>query len=846
MKLRRLAPLAILASLPAITGFDCGGSDGGGPTASEQTLRFGGLSVKIARDSFALFVYDQSGRLLLESAPARQVEAADPMRSYAPLAVTHNTDESVPVLSYGWNHYRGEDGPWGRSGRVTELRQEGERTIARIELDHAACRGATLTLEPRNGGLHVALVADPAPPDVGPNRVSLAFKMHDDDHFLGFGERFVRSDHRGQHLYTWVEDGGFGKGEDVPPGRDVPSPSGEGETNVPIPWFLSPRGFGMLAEGTTRMNYHLGDQAPDAWRVESTTDRWEATIFASPDPLALVESLTAITGRPPEIADWVLAPRRRANIGTPEAQKLRDAKIPTSVIDTALHYFPNGIPKELEGAGVKAVTDDLHRRGFKAIAYFNAHVSVDWHPVYDEAAAKGYLLKREGGAPYTVLVPPYTVGVVDFTNPEAVAWYQGWLKRALDDGWDGWMYDFAEYVPQDAVFANGMRGFEAHNLYPVLYQKAAFELLERERRRDYLIFVRSGFAGTGGLVPMVWAGDQNTDFSASDGLPAALTGALNAGMSGLPLWGSDISGYHYIYNPPPDKEVYLRWTELGAFSADMHDENEGSGNGPNSARWQIWNDQETLDTYRKYATYKTRMLPYVRAAVEQARARGTPVMRHLYLMFPGDPRTISIADEYMYGDALLVAPVVARGQRQRSVYLPAGDYYDFWTGERVAGGRDVQAQAPLDVVPVYARMGALVPMLASDVQTVVPVPDKSVVSLDDRRDFLEVLVFAGGDSSFTLDDGVTIAQHAPREQFDPGAPTLRGAPLPAAASEADLATCNACAWRAPDRKLMVAFSTDLSTGEERVEAGAFSFTVRKSAPQAGPGPVKRYLATIRF
>src|SRR5205814_9747430 len=114
-------------------------------------------------------------------------------------------------------------------------------------------------------------------------------------------------------------------------------------------------------------------------------------------------------------------------------------------------------------------------------------------------------------------------------------------------------------------------------------QRAAFELLEKNKRNDYLVFVRSGYSGTGGLVPMVWAGDQNGDFDTADGLPAALTGALNAGMSGIPLWGSDIAGYHYVFNPPPDKDVYLRWTELGAFSADMHDENEGNGNNATSA-----------------------------------------------------------------------------------------------------------------------------------------------------------------------------------------------------------------------------------------------------------------------
>ena len=351
--------------------------------------------------------------------------------------------------------------------------------------------------------------------------------------------------------------------------------------------------------------------------------------------------------------------------------------------------------------------------------------------------------------------------MVDFTNPAAVAWYQGYMQGAIDDGWDGWMYDFAEYVPQDALLFNGKTGLEMHNEYPVLYQQAALDLFESQLPGDFLFFARSGYSGTGGSVPMIWAGDQATDFDLAQGLPAALCGALNAGMSGLPLWGSDISGYDYLYNPPPDKELYLRWTEVGAFSADMHDENDGTGTGPSSERWQIWDDQESTDTYRKYAIIKTRMLPYVRIAVREARVSGAPVMRHMYLTNPTDPRVYQMQDQYLYGDSLLVAPVVTRGLTSRPVYLPEPQYFDYWTGARVVGGGDVIALAPLDTVPVFARVGAIVPMLSADVETVFPSSDDSVVSMQDRADFLEVQVFAGGQTSVTLDDGTLLSQSAP-------------------------------------------------------------------------------------
>jgi alpha-glucosidase len=830
---RFLHRLLLLAC--AIPAFDCGsdGADGAVLPPPEKTTQWstpdGRFSVSVEREPFALSVRDGAGTVLVEGAG---------------LEFTHNQNLELPTLLFGFDHYRGEDGPWKRALSVVAVERKPDKLTFRLSTDDGT-RGAQLTFE-GGAGLHITSSVDTLLTDTEENainRLSLAFRMHDDDHFFGFGERFVDSDQRGYRLTTWVEDGGMGSGEAVAPSDTEPFPSGRGQTNAPIPWFMSPRGFGLLQNTTFRTTYHLGDEHADSWRVEAADRRWDATLFADADPNKLVESLTEVTGRPPKVADWVLAPRRRGNIGSDEMQKLRAAHVPTSVIDTAMHYFPNGTDPTVD---LKAVTADIHKRGFKAIAYFCPFIADSWHPVFEEARDKGYLVKKHDGAPYVVLDPPYTAAMVDFTNPDAFRWYQGHLKVALDDGWDGWMYDFSEYVPQDAVFFNGMRGYEGHNLYPVLYQRAAFELLERERPGDYLIFVRAAYSGTGGLTPMVWAGDQSTDFSRTDGLPAALTGALNAGMSGLPLWGSDISGYHYIFTPPPDKELYLRWTELGAFSADMHDENEGNGKGPNSDRWQIWKDEESVRVYRKYAGLKTRMIPYVRAAVEEARSRGTPVMRHLYLSYPRDPKVYGMADEYMFGSSLLVAPVVTRGQQSRNVYLPEDAYYDFFTGARVAGKGDHMVDAPLDAVPVFAKPGAIVPLYAEDVETLIPAADGSVVSLADRANELEVRVFAGGESSFTLPDGTIIEQRAPRDTFEPSAPEGSLGPLPVVNDAGELTTCGRCAFRAPGARswiMAIAEAGEKNPGETRDETitmGALTLALRRSPS------VKRYRVVVCF
>lgn len=842
----RAASMAALAYLA--TGFDCGGSSlapgGGGVTGTTTWTSAGGAKVIVTAQPFGIAVQDATGNVVLESA-----SVDDPM--YGAAAYTHNTDLSTQTIVYGWDYFRGEDGPFARL-KVTNVATSGGALVVTVAGEGDDAHGGTITFgdSGENGGIRIIAKVDHAAggtdtDDTKINRVSLAFKMHDDDHFFGFGERFVYTDERGQKLKTWVEEDGFGHGEDTPIGPSNPSPNGPDMSHVPVPWILSPRGFGLFQNTVERVNYHLGEERPDAWRVEATSGTFDAVLFVDPDPAKLIEGLTALTGRPPPVSDWFLAPRRRADIGTDEMEKLRANHIPTTSIDTAFHYFPHGLGTTTHD-DLKKATADIHARGFKAITYFCPFVADSAVPEFQEAVSGGFLVKHQDGTPYMMLDEPYNAGIVDFTNPDAVKWFQSKMQGAIDDGWDGWMYDFAEYVPLDAAMFNGMRGSEAHNLYTNLYQKAAMDIVGPDR----LIFVRSGYsgstgnnsagiriAGTGGLVPMLWAADNATDFDLAQGLPSVVVGAINSGLSGLPLWSSDISGYHYVYNPPPDKEVYLRWTEFGAFSVDMHDENNGAGNEPVSARWQIWNDQESTDTYRKYASLKTRMIPYVQEAVKEAQTTGMPIMRHLLIAHPKDPNVWPITDEYMFGDGLLVAPVVKRGQTSRSVYLPDPSYFDFWTGARVAGGTSVTADAPLDVIPLYALEGAIVPMLDASVESLFPATTGTIpVAAPSVANRMEVRIFAGKASSFTLNDGTTFAQ-ALAAGANVASPSDDAGAIPLASAETDTLTCSRCAWLDPASHLL---EVVVQAKEASVTAGDLSFSVKSGTE------IKRYLFVVHF
>ena len=404
-------------------GYGChsGATHAGGPvTPQPQTWTHpqGTLSVDVGTAPFSLVVHDAKGAVLLESAPAHQdpTDASDELDAYAPLAFTHNEDTTIEAPMKAWDYYRGQDGPWQQATNVTSIDDSGGALtihLATTDGQHTV----TLTIEPRGPGVHLfAAMDDPGTdPETTINRVSLGWKMHDDaagtpgDHFLGLGERFYLTDHRGQpKAYVWVEDKGLGQGEDASPGPSNPLPNGPTMTYIPTPWFMSPRGFGLLLTTSYRSVFHLGEETPDAWRYESWTSNLDTTIFADPDPKNLIEDLTSLTGRPPAIADWVLAPRRRGDVGSGEWDKLRADHVPTSVIDTAVHYFPNGGGED--HASMKAVTADLHAKGFKAIAYFCPFVSDGWHPVFDELSANGWLVKHADGSAYTVLDPPVQRG----------------------------------------------------------------------------------------------------------------------------------------------------------------------------------------------------------------------------------------------------------------------------------------------------------------------------------------------------------------------------------------------------------------------------------------------------
>jgi sulfoquinovosidase len=263
---------------------------------------------------------------------------------------------------------------------------------------------------------------------------------------------------------------------------------------------------------------------------------------------------------------------------------------------------------------------------------------------------------------------------------------------------------------------------------------------------------------------------------------------VNAGLSGIPFWGSDVSGYTCQNDPPADKEVFLRWAAFGALSPIMEVENACSGTmaGP---KWNVWSDADTTKVYGDYARLHTRLFPYLYAAAKEATLTGFPLMRHPFLVHPKSPEAYAVDGDYYLGPALYVAPVVRRGATTRDVWLPPGRWIDWFSLEPLASGT-VTRTVPLDTMALFLKSGQLVPLLDPSIQTLVhTATDPTVVTLDSVKDVLDVraaLDLAANAAAITLVDGTSLAA-----SLAPGALALPS-DLTVAATDDDLSTCAAC------------------------------------------------------
>lgn len=483
--------------------------------------------------------------------------------------------------------------------------------------------------------------------------------------------------------------------------------------NTPFAW--SPGGWGAFVHTPARVTHGVGysQWSHRTYGLEVEDTELDLFLISASGPADILERYTALTGRPVEPPLWSYglwlsrAYYRTADEALETARTIREKRIPCDVLtldgrawlDTATRFAFEWDAKRYPDP--KAVTKQIKDLNLKVCVWEYPLVSAN-HPLFDELAAKGWLLTTAAGEPYVyhwdpapfgdVLTQLPPSGLVDFTHPDAYAWYRDAHQALFDSGIDVIKSDFGEQVPDDAHAANGDDGRRLHNVNPLLYNRCVYEASRDRFGDDAMVWARSGWAGSQ-TAPIQWGGDPEVSW---EGLAASIRGGLSWGMSGCPYYSHDIGGF---YGGDPDPELYIRWLQAGVLSS--HCRMHGIGD---REPWAFGEETEAIAS--TWLEFRYRLIPYLEHCAEQA-ATGMPVMRAMALAFPDDPAAWAFDEQYMLGDSLFVAPVLRPGGAVR-FYLPHGLWHDFRTRETEYGGRVVERIAPLESAVLFVRDGAAI------------------------------------------------------------------------------------------------------------------------------------------
>ena len=336
--------------------------------------------------------------------------------------------------------------------------------------------------------------------------------------------------------------------------------------------------------------------------------------------------------------------------------------------------------------------------GVRFLGYINPFLALE-KDLYKYASERGWCVKDREGKDYLVTITTFPAAMIDFTNPAAYDWYKSIIKENMIGlGLGGWMADFGEYLPVDAVLFSGEDPALVHNRWPAIWAKMNREAIEECGVQDEVFFfTRAGFTGTIAETPMMWTGDQHVDWSADDGLPSVIPATLSLAMSGCGVTHSDVGGYTTVMHIRRSKELLLRWEEMNAFSPLMRFH---EGNQPvNDVQFDA--DGELLAQLARTSAWHAALGPYLRSLVAEAERGGTPVMRPVFYHYD-EPSAYTEKTEYLLGRDMLVAPVLKEGAASRRVYLPEDTWAHLFTGEEYGGGT-FDIGAPVGRPSVFVR-----------------------------------------------------------------------------------------------------------------------------------------------
>lgn len=527
----------------------------------------------------------------------------------------------------------------------------------------------------------------------------VSLELGEDTAVFGLGEKWGRLDRRGQLIRSFNQDALGVNAE-------------HSYKNAPFAW--SPDGWGVFIHTTAAVTHGVGfaPWSQRAYGLVVDSPSLDMFLFDGAEGAAQLRQYTALTGRAPAPPRWSLgvilskAYYRDADEVLAVAREVRARNMPCDTItldgrawqDTDTRFAFEWCPRRYpDPAPVIAALKELD---FRICVWEYPLVSVN-NPLFGELASKGWLLKdRRSGQAYryrwdpepfgAVLTPLPDSGLLDFTHPQAYAYWRDRHRELFEAGVDMIKADFGEQVDEHMVASDGSSGSELHNAYALLYNRCVYEAASRYAPGGALLFSRSAWAGSQ-RYPSQWGGDPQADWG---GLAASLRGGLSWGLTGGPYYATDVGGF---YGDRRDAELYVRWAQAAVYSAHMR----LHGIGPREP-WSYGPEAESAVNAALQLRY--RLLPYLGRTIAQSRATGLPVQRAMALACPGERAAWGFDNQFLFGDDLLVAPCLAPGGEVQ-VYLPAGRWRRFPVGGSFEGGRLHRLQLALDETAVFARAG---------------------------------------------------------------------------------------------------------------------------------------------
>ncbi len=602
-------------------------------------------------------------------------------------------------------------------------------------------------------GTHEVLV-DRRPTDDPFYEVGATFAAADDEHDYGLGqnqEGFL--DRRGHVIHCE---------------HDYNAPSGH---SVCVPFLVTNKGYGLIWDNPSKTTVSLGFN--NANQFKSQVGQRISFFVIAGDYDAIYRGYRLLTGDTPMLPKsaygYIQCKQRYSSQAElmAVAQGYRDRHLP--IDDLVIDWFTYTKMGQMDMDPAKwpdptAMLKQLHA--------MNYHVMISVWPrfvpgsrYYDTLRKSAWFEHLADGTPTNGLPYDRAGSDIDTTNPEAANWYWSVIdENYVKKGFDAFWADETEPdLPPNGSYFHIGPGTEFFNTYPLFHTAAFYNGMRHDMQERALILARDSYLGAQHNGTIFWSSDISPNW---DTLKRSVPTGINFVASGMPYWSTDIGGWQYlpaVHKPvhpplvdPSDAretvggyddypELYTRWFEYGAFQPNFR----SHGSRPHNEVWSYGKQAEPI--LEKYLRLRYQLMPYLYSLGWQAHEGGAPFMRGLFLDFGSDPKVADIGDEYMFGPALLVAPVTEQGATTRTVYLPAGtDWYNFWTNERVHGGQRITVAAPIETIPLFVRAGSILPL---------GVP---VESTNEKQPIERVRVYPGADGRFQLyaDDGTTYAYEA--------------------------------------------------------------------------------------